>query len=241
MKKPDYSAKAKHILITGRSATGKTSIAQSIIEDSKNELVLIFDPEHEFAGRFGVEPIFTFDDVDKARAKNRIVCFDPERYEVLPEGFEDFCRFNWETAQIFHSPDGKKNYSILMVVDELQDYVDHDRVPVSFRPCIQKGRRYHLEMVCISQQPNLLHNIIRTQTTEVIVFAQTDILATKFNSRLGVPMEEILALPDLHFLRKVGNSPVEKGEISFDKRGWITVTIKGNDKDSPQPAGNVTG
>ena len=242
MKSPDYSAKARHVLITGRSATGKTSAMMRLIEDSPNNLVLIFDPEHEFVGRFKLPaPLEDFTKLAEyvRENKTRYVPFAPELYPVLADGFDDFCDFCFTLAQTYETPAGKP-LSILMVVDELQDFVTITDLPQSFRNCLQRGRRYHLDMICASQQPNLLHNIVRTQTTEVYVFAQADLLATKFNARLGVPAEEILSLRDLHYLRKIQNSPVEKGKIVFDKDGarMLPLTITEavvNDNETAKP------
>ena len=219
MPKPlDLKHKAVHILVTGRSGTGKTTFVQQEIEKTGHSKVFIFDPESEFGQRLGDKATIVYspqdmaDSDDPALPKNkRIVIFDASGSADWQESFCVFCLFCYGFALEYPA-------RILMVVDELQEYVDSDHYPREFADCIRRGRRYQLDMIYISSQPNLLHNSIRAQTTDSVAFAQADGVAIKFNKDLGFDAEAVADLPDLQYFRKRTGERPKKGEIKFDKR-----------------------
>lgn len=213
MKAIDLKHKAKHILITGRSGSGKTTLAEKIIrEESKQNFVFIFDPEFEFSSRFDGDAVVcaSLDEMGTDE-KNRIYIYAPDVTTDAQIEFDDFCLFCFEFTTNFGG-------GVLMVVDELQEFVDADNFPENFKRCITRGRRYRLDMLYISAAPNLLHNSIRTQTSEAIAFAQSDELPVKFNKSLGFDADAILALADLHYLRKKIGHPAKAGEVIFSKK-----------------------
>jgi hypothetical protein len=216
-KQLDLKHKAVHILVTGRSGTGKTTFVEQEIRNTKHDKVFIFDPESEFGFRFGdsADVVTSVADMadndDPALPKHqRIVIYDASADPDWQESFCLFCCFCYNFALEFPG-------RILMVIDELQEYVDDSHYPGEFADCIRRGRRYQLDMIYISSQPNLLHNSIRAQTTDSVAFAQSDGVAIKFNKELGFDAEAISLLPDLHFFRKRTGAPPKKGEIKFDK------------------------
>lgn len=210
----DLTHKAWHVLITGRSSTGKTTKAEQIIRtESKHDRVFIFDPESEFVLRFNADECTVCHDLaEMSKPDNKRICIydcaDSRDYHME---FDDFCYFCDTYAR--NSP-----FKVLVVADEIQVYVDDSSLPQSFQDCLERGRRFKLDMLYLSQAPNLLHNIIRTQTTEAIAFAQSDELAVKWNKNLGFVPEEIMALPDLHFIRKKVGHPSVSGLIEFKKQ-----------------------
>jgi energy-coupling factor transporter ATP-binding protein EcfA2 len=213
MKTMDLRHKAKHILITGRSGSGKTTLAEQIIRaESKQDLVFIFDPEFEFSGRFGddAKVCVELDEMGTGEDYQIFIYTPPTDADTQTE-FDDFCFFCFNFTINFEG-------GVLMVIDELQEYVNPDNYPEDFKRCITRGRRYRLDMLYISAAPNLLHNAIRTQTSEAIAFAQSDELPIRFNKTLGFDAEAILALNDLEYLRKQIGHPPKSGEIKFDKR-----------------------
>lgn len=209
----DLRHKAKHILLTGRSGSGKTTLAEKIIRDeSKQELVFIFDPEFEFSGRFEGDAKICSELSEMGQDDDfQIFIYTPAADSDVQTEFDDFCFFCFNFTINFEG-------GVLMVIDELQEYVNPDNYPEDFKRCITRGRRYRLDMLYISAAPNLLHNAIRTQTSEAIAFAQSDELPIRFNKTLGFDAEQILALEDLQYLRKQIGHPPKKGEISFDKK-----------------------
>lgn len=215
MKAPDYRHKASHVLVTGRSSSGKSTLLQTLITEGATRTTFIFDPEGEFSERLKLTASPTL----AGLGEDQISLFTPGANTVWADEFDDFCFFCFNFATLFP---GRS----LMVVDELQDYVDTFTLPDTFRDCLQKGRRYGLDCLYASQQPNLLHNIIRSQTSEVYSFAQSDALSTKFVARLGVNSEAVLALHDLEFIHKQIGRPETKGKIVFDKRGLARIVAE---------------
>jgi hypothetical protein len=85
-----------------------------------------------------------------------------------------------------------------MVCDELQKVVGPHQVPFPLKMIMQTGRRHSLDTVVMSQQPNEIHNTVRTQHTELVIFKLQDENAQKFISNIGMNTEEIMNLKDIN-------------------------------------------
>jgi DNA helicase HerA-like ATPase len=214
-KKMDLRHKASHVLVTGRSGTGKSELVERLIREKvKQDKIFIFDFEGEFVERF--PDADTAGNVAEMLQSDfgKIVIFDCSNENDHPDvaaAFDDFCFAVFAFATEF---DG----GTLAVFDELQNFVNSDTCPVEFKNCIERGRRRNLDLIYISQAPNLLHNIIRTQTTESYAFAQADENAVKYSKALGFDADAIMDLPDLHYFHKKIGHPPERGEIVFENK-----------------------
>lgn len=176
------------LLITGKSGCGKSTYFTKFIEGSDHVQKFIFDHEGEFAYRLGITPFFNFDELQKG-IKNPYVIFDPsvEYPGAIGEAFLFFCEWVFEIAK---NSSGTK----LFCCDELQRLVGTTTVPHEFSLLIETGRRYEVDTVFVSQQPNIIHNRIRNQITEVVAFQTLDQAATKFLAGLGFSEDELNSL-----------------------------------------------
>lgn len=67
---------------------------------------------------------------------------------------------------------------------------------------LETGRRYGLDWAGIAQQPNLIHNRIRNQATEVVAFQQMDPRAVDWCAAVGFDGDAIRALAPGQYLAK---------------------------------------
>jgi hypothetical protein len=59
---------------------------------------------------------------------------------------------------------------------------------------LERGRRRGIDTLLVTQQPNVVHNRVRNQITEVVAFSQADENAVKFLEDLGFDGQEIRSL-----------------------------------------------
>lgn len=207
-------------MITGRSGSGKTSYLLSEIEAGSFDVVFIFDDEHEFAQRLGLPILASLGELafQGPPRKPTVICYADDTSSVN-DAFDEFCLFVFEYARV-------ANQRILLVVDELQRYVNAYIQSEAFTQCLFRGRRYGLSLLLASQQANLIHNSIRSSITSVVSFAQADINATKFARNLGI--EGVEDLPDLEFISKtVGADKLDRGRIEFKgDKPFVTLLQK---------------
>ena len=161
-------------LCCGSSGTGKTTLMIRRIAAADALNVFIFDQAGELTYRLGL-PILRVDDLTAIADAHRVVCVDPADLHAsdLAAAFEWFCL--WVLARSQQTP-GRK----LLVIDELQRLTTThaDGAPKSFVDILEIGRRAGLDVLIGSQAPNLLHNRIRAQITEVCAFRMIDKRAT---------------------------------------------------------------
>ena len=109
-----------------------------------------------------------------------------------------------------------------MVVDELQRYVNSYEIPFDFKECLLRGGKYGLDMIVASQQPNLIHNSIRSSVSDFICFGQGDVNAVKYAERFGI--EGISMLKPLEFFwYKIGEDRPKKYKLVFKPKA-IEIT-----------------
>lgn len=193
----DLSHKSQKILISGRSGSGKSTYATDFMLRVDAKKFFIFDHQGEFHSRLGVPVCESVDDLEnQLEEKDQpFLCYDPSR-EFAGETNEAFAWFcDWSFAVNEHLPE--RNF---FVADELQQLVDQYTIPISFRKILETGRRHKLDMVMISQQINTVHNRIRNQLTELVVFDTPDPRARDILEQHG--LEKAEHLPDGSFIAK---------------------------------------
>ena len=86
---------------------------------------------------------------------------------------------------------------------------------------IETGRKYGLDFLAISQQYNLLHNRVRNQATEMVVFRQTDKLILKALEEKGFNPEEIELLKDGQYIdRSLITGEIKKLTIPLARQSF---------------------
>jgi hypothetical protein len=113
----------------------------------------------------------------------------------LPEAFEFFCDYTFEVSRRLG---GRK----LFACDELQRLVGTMFLSDRLAAVLETGRVYGLDAAMIGIAPNLLHNRIRNQVTEVVTFQHMDPAAMSFLEAFGFDPGQVRALPRGAFIAR---------------------------------------
>jgi hypothetical protein len=181
-------------LITGKSGMGKSTYFSRVLSHHPAQWKFIFDHEGELQVRLGL-PAITDPSELSAAVEGRWVVFDSSK--AFPgrtfEAFDFFCDWVFEIAQQLKGPK-------LFCCDELQKLTDTRSVSLPFSTLLETGRRYEIDGLMVSQAPNLLHNRIRNQLTELVTFAHLDHNALQFLVDVGCNDEEVRGLAPGQFI-----------------------------------------
>lgn len=191
---PQWDHKRNHVGIFGGSGTGKTTYTLRYITTAESECVFIFDAEGEFAERLALNPALTPAGIDLA-IPTGWVCFDP--HTMFPGDLENALEFFCKVVLEFSKEHGGRKF---FVVDELGQYISGSKIPKPLKTIVQTGRRYGIDCVFMGQQPNELHNTVRTQLSEVVCFRLCDDNALEFPIKRGFKENELRNLPDHHWI-----------------------------------------
>lgn len=198
-----FNHPSKKVLVTGVSGTGKTTLFEKLIRKEKARWKFIFDHQGEFQARFGHKAAADVEKLCAQTAAGGYVIFDPVQLanepgadgerRGLPGAFAFFCDFVFAMSERMK---GRK----LICCDELQKLVTVTKSPDELLCILDTGRRYQLDFFGISQAPNLIHNAIRNQITEIYAFRQADKNAVQFLIDNGFNENEIRNLERFAFL-----------------------------------------
>lgn len=190
--------KASHVFVAGKSGKGKTSYAERYIVGSHHDRVFIFDHQGEFQHRLHVEPVIDFSELWERAAKERILCFDFSLHfpGELEDTFDQFCATVFELSRYYLQP---AEIETLFVCDEIQKVTGPFNAPKPLKDIMQTGRRYALDSLTMSQAPNEVHNTLRNQITELVLFNLVEENSLKFAANLGIDVSQVLELPDLTY------------------------------------------
>jgi hypothetical protein len=191
--------KASHVLVAGRSGMGKTTYGERYLIGAHHKRVFIFDHQGEFAERLHVLPIFRFEDIRRRGETETILCYDYSREArgQLLEAFDAFCTEVFDICEFHLEPRG---FDGLIVCDEIQKCIGDQSPPQSVKNIVQTGRRFGVDSLFLSQQPNRIHNEMREQVTELVLFSLQDENSLKFAKNMGKNVEEVQALKEHEYL-----------------------------------------
>lgn len=210
--------KPTKLLVTGKSGSGKSTYWLKFIRNSGYAKYFIYDHELEFHLRTGIPAVQSI--TEEAIRENQFLVYDPAREwpGSAPDGFNYFSELVYRVCQQFP---GKK----LFACDELQKLLGTDTVSPEFSTLIETGRREEIDTAFVSQQPNLIHNRIRNQLTEVVTFAQVDRRAIQFLEDVGYQETEVRGLQELEFISlDLMTMSQRKGQIQFDKGATVVTS-----------------
>jgi len=198
-----FNHPSKKVLVTGVSGTGKTTLFEKLIRKEKARWKFVFDHQGEFSARFGHEAATDIPTLCEHTGRGGYVIFDPVKFaneagtdgerRGLPGAFAFFCDFVFAMSENLR---GRK----ILVCDELQKLVTNTKTPDELLCILDTGRRYQLDFFAISQAPNLIHNAIRNQITEIYSFRQNDKNAVQYLADAGFNENEIRNLEKFAYL-----------------------------------------
>ncbi len=207
---------SKKILICGQSGQGKSTYFARLLANAHTYYgkVFVYDHQGEMAVRLNKPSAFTPDDLGK-QFEQGFVCFDPsELFQGdLCSGWDFFCEWVFERCQ--------KNIGCpkLIAVDEIQ--MLSSTAEQSWEQCcvVETGRKWELDFLAVSQQLNLIHNRLRNQLNEMVVFRQEEKLILDVLKQKGFDIDEVAALQKGHFiLKSFQTGEIIRGSIDLTRR-----------------------
>lgn len=209
------------VLITGKSGSGKSTYYSRFIANTDHSKIFVFDHEGEFSHRTGLRACNNMDELSQEIEK-RYIIYDPQ--QDFPgqsyEAFNFFCEWSFSVCQDLP---GKK----LFATDELQKLIGTNSLPWELCCVIETGRRAGMDTVFICQQPNLMHNRLRNQLTEIVTFRQIDKRALEFLGDVGFDPEEIKRLDRLEFrLLDLEHGRMDGGKFVYGGKTSVDATPK---------------
>jgi hypothetical protein len=173
---------------------GKSTYFSRVLSHHPSQWKFIFDHEGELQHRLGLSAVTEPSELSGA-VEGRWVVFDSSK--VWPgrtfEAFDFFCDWVFEVSQQLRGPK-------LFCCDELQKLTDTRQVSLPFSTLLETGRRYEIDGLMVSQAPNLLHNRIRNQLTELVTFAHLDSNAIAFLEDVGLKAQDVRELSPGQFI-----------------------------------------
>ena len=141
------------IIITGKTGSGKSTLAKNVIQKCKR--VFILDPMHEYPGTvvYTMEQLFQY--MERFKPDQFMICC---RFEDDTD-IEFFFRFVW------HFPGS------LIVVEEVDSYVNPRVEQTPFMRIIRRGRHRKLHILGIAQRTPQFSSTLRAQKTTFVSFA----------------------------------------------------------------------
>lgn len=197
----DIARKARHILTCGNSGSGKTTFAMRYITGADfYDRIYVYDHEGEFSERSGITPARSESELEDFFTEFRFIIFEPSEMFGSPDsendlegGLDWFCRWLFN-KQIEHDIES------LFYVDEMQKIQSQlTKVSPALKSIYQTGRRRRIDTLTVTQAPNLIHNAIRSQATDLAVFRLKESNALKFLDDLGYNLPGVETLQDLDY------------------------------------------
>lgn len=196
----NWHHKARKVLITGASDTGKTTLWLRMLRDWPARWKWVFDSDREAAGKLGWPVGTAVNQLEWSGTQVRPLAWDS--HAMFPgereRGFSFFC--SWVMA--FVSLRGEKDRPLvngpkLVAVDELQNFTMPGKggVPQSFRVMLDAGRREEVDLLLVSQALNEVHQAVRRQLTDIYSFQHRDPLALEWLAARGLDPAQVVALP----------------------------------------------
>lgn len=204
----EHSNKRQVIVCAGVSGSGKSTFALRYLLNAPLTYRFIFDKEAEYSARLSL-PLAGDQYAMSLGLCQGWVLFDPhERFAGrLSDAFAFFCEWAYEIS--LKLP-GEK----ILVVDEAWRYVTGRRYPSELAECVQSGRKRGLGCMFNTQQPDALHEVIRSECTELVCFKLGE--PYDWPKAKGFNMSEVMTLPNLQFIsRNVDTGSELRGEIKI--------------------------
>jgi hypothetical protein len=195
--------------IFGVGGHGKSTLFKKLLDGEKADYWFYYDHQCEFSARFRMESSYDLQSLSRQTGTG-LVCFDPSR--LFPgrsgDGFLFFCDFVFDVS-------GEVKGRKILVCDEMHKLVFQDD-PVELVTVMDLGRRRSLDVFCVAQSPNQLHNMAQNQFTEIFTFRQANANCTKHLIDVGFDKKELLTLrPGEYLWRNLTTGEARRGGKSF--------------------------
>jgi hypothetical protein len=200
------------VIVVGVSSTGKTSLWEKLIQREDADFYFFFDhKDGDFSRRFNIAPCHSLEQC-KTHLGERVpvIIYDP--HKEFPGKVENaFCKWS-EWIWSFRELKGRK----IIGSDEIDSLIDPRNVPDDFLKIVGVGRTFQMDVFCIAQSMNALHNGVRKQFTEIFAFRQGDETGLPFLISKGFDGNELLNLQNgLWIYKHSETGKMERGGNAF--------------------------
>jgi hypothetical protein len=196
------------LLITGKSGSGKTEYYIRYVKAVRSRYgqILIYDHEAEFSHRTGEQSFQTVEELQEY--KGGVQCYDyAQMYPgCMGTGLEFYSDYTFQIGQSSKRP-------TLFCCDEMQKLIETDCLPTEISCVVETGRRYQIDTLFVSQQPNLLHNRLRNQVTEVVTFQHVEPRALDWLEDYGFQPDEVRGLAVGDYICRTDQGIERRGNI----------------------------
>ncbi len=195
----DLSHRPRKVVISGNSGSGKSTFGTAVLLNAPETYKFVFDWEGELRERIGFAAARDADGLTAQLAQGWII-FDPD--EMFPDEMEDSlaAALDWFAGWVFTvkkainaeaKEKGLPFPTALFYCDELQEVCDTHTMPRALKTILERGRRQGINSMLVTQQPNIVHNRVRNQLTELVAFSQVDENAVSFFEDMGFDGDDI--------------------------------------------------
>jgi len=184
---------ANHVVITGLSGSGKSTEYLRRLKElrRKYKAVFVYDPRREVAIKLKWETQWTLEEMVAALKAGKPICFCYQKLfpGEIKTGAQFFLTWVYHVCQTF---DGPK----LVGADEIQKLIPRDEpCPQIFIDIADDGRKDEIDYILVVNKGyNWLHNEVRAQTTELVVFRTEDKLPLQWLKADGIDIERVRKL-----------------------------------------------
>lgn len=182
---------ANHVVITGLSGSGKSYEYRRRLKAYKAKVKFIFDPRREVALLNHWETQYTIEEMKAALKAGKPICYCYQKMFPgdMRAGAMFFMTWVYHVCQTF---DGVK----LLGCDEIQKIIPREQeCPQIFKDLADDGRKDEIDYIfVVNKGYNWLHNEVRAQTTELVIFRTEDSLPLSWLKRDGVDIERVKKL-----------------------------------------------
>lgn len=205
------SPKALTVAAFGARGTGKTAWVKQFLRNARPSRLMVWDYKHDHAladlgTPYAAWPAFVKACRAKAFAARYLVSPDHDPHEQ----FEAFCQLAWREG------------NLTMFVDELAEVTKANKAPPAWRKVVNVGRSYDNGTKCIaivgaSQRPAEVDKSFLANCDVIHTGRLGDVAdAKRFAQSWGIGADELVNLPDLHWVEKRADSPdLQRGKLVF--------------------------
>ena len=189
----DFTLTPSSTLIVGMTGSGKTIFSIRYLLNAPDVACrFIYDDLYRIAPRLKLRPCYTAREVEASLETRWSVC-DPRR--MFADARDPLrTSFAWWSDWVYHASrrgPGKK----LVLVDELWRFCTEDSIPRGLQLIANAGREENIELVCCTQQPELINASITGQCTELVCFRLQSPESLRAIAKLGADAEHVARLP----------------------------------------------